>query len=207
MQHLIQIKAVFVWLQGLDDATRRIIVLDAGVLLIFEFVACVLRENPLRQFVRELTLVGIQHRPQLHRVYPLLPQHVEHVQILIHFIRTASTEPSESQVLFVSTKRTFYECKDTGSLDWQPTLEIELQIMPQRLPSVLLECAARLLVVMVHLTSLDDAPDRLEDISRLRVQFRHQESICVKSIEPADKKHSEYQSELKDAADLSKQLQ
>jgi len=79
--------------------------------------------------------------------------------------------------------------------------------MPQRLPSVLLECAARLLVVMVHLTSLDDAPDRLEDISRLRVQFRHQESICVKPIEPADKQYSEYQSEFKDAADLSKQLQ
>ena len=56
---------------------------------------------------------------------------------------------------------------------------------------------------MVHFTSFDDAPNRLEDISRLSVQLWHQESIGVKLIEPADEQHTEDQKELKDAADFS----
>lgn len=79
--------------------------------------------------------------------------------------------------------------------------------MPQRLPLVFLEGVALLFCVMVHLTSFDDAPNRLEDISRLRVQLWHQESIGVKLIEPADEQHTEDQKELKDAADFSQQLQ
>lgn len=76
LQNLIQVEAILVRQLGLDDTTRGIIVFNAKIFLIFKLVACVLREHPLRKLVRELSLVRIQHRPQLHRVDSLLPQHV-----------------------------------------------------------------------------------------------------------------------------------